>query len=1390
MKRYRDNKIHKTGKGWQWLMLIAVMLVGVQVAEAQVLKPFTQRTAAETPDQKIYNIKGDFQMIGNTNLTRQYYSDTGSNNTTMVYVDKDNDSNTLNSSSATLSFSTENGAVPDCSNIIYAGLYWTGRAHDEDNSDERQSPMQFYIGGTTNNRTNGNSFNGYNLSIASASHSGSPIPNNTSNNKLATYTLSSSGNTIIYRFYSWRTGNSNSTYVYHGVVTKQIGSGTPVNIPGSITSTGSDEYIFTFTDADIIDASGQEIRINSLRKRRNSDSSISSYFFANISTGGKPLNKGVIKLKHANASSYTTVTAEATDIYAPSNQYGNMYSAYAEVTDYVRTHRLGEYFVADMALREGNGGGTGYYGGWGMIVVYENPKMKWRDITIFDGHAYVASGNYSYELPVSGFNTAQTGNVEMKLGLIAGEGDVSISGDYFDIQVLNTNQWHRLSHNNNTTGNFFNSSILSEPRNPKLKNNTGIDIAMFNINNANNSIIDNKQTSTKFRYGSTQDTYIISTIAMAVDAYVPEVEPVNSVVEINGNSIPANYNYTVEPGDEVTFEVVLKNKGTEAVNNFKIEIPVPFSASSIKDITGIPSSHITPNYVPAHDGGSPGKIIWDIGTLPLLTNTDDVLATLRYTLKVTEDCALLVNSACNDLSIDGITTGIGATSNSELRGGGRFISGFEFSAQCEGLPIYAPINLIIDASNSDCGDYIDPELNILTFEYCGISEVPLDGATGLRGNFPTGTRFYSAIEKYYIAADGSEVSTPPTGSPSDLLPFVRKAQNAEEYNSTNKFPATPGLHGPYYAIVPGTYVTCYWKFEIDIEEFCGNFWIGTNSTDWGTASNWTMGIPGTGTLDNNVTFATNANNNNRPAVKNLVLDIDRTINKYENNTAFDLIIPTEKQLTINGTVTDANALGGTIIVQADKDKATGTLILNPDSVTNVGATVQFYNKAYTCTDCGTPNRQQWQYFGVPVKTINSFPYTTGNPETIFEWSEAAFGDKWITPSTPLAAFRGYEINNSTLSAHNINPLTTIYNFAGTLNVGDATVPLTYTSSVNYKGWNLIGNSYTAAIPIATAISYSGGWNSTVYLFNAGSRNSWRKLTGNTEWGLESGRYVSVPLNTAGSGGLPSIIPSMHAFMIETTSAGNLTLDYSKLTKNALVEGANGSSIVWRSASSQPTELPFIVMDVIGTESADRVWLFENMTTTRGFDAGWDGEKVAESGLMQLYVKSDDELKLQVATVPQLQGTTLVVKPDNNDNFKISFSVSSEVEARGLHMRDLITGRAYPIRNLAEYSVAGVANEVADRFRVVAIADENMSKQEIGNSIVEIFAMDNQIGVANNSDEICVATVYDAAGKVVAKLSVNQGSTTIIGSSQKINTGIYVVKVSGQTVNETKRVMVR
>jgi hypothetical protein len=105
------------------LMMMMILIGNVDLTNAQNVS-FAKRGVSRT-------INGDFQMIGNTNLTLVSYSDNDNNsNNDMEVVDTDGDNSTTNSSSATLNFSTENGADVNQTTILFAGLYWSGRTND------------------------------------------------------------------------------------------------------------------------------------------------------------------------------------------------------------------------------------------------------------------------------------------------------------------------------------------------------------------------------------------------------------------------------------------------------------------------------------------------------------------------------------------------------------------------------------------------------------------------------------------------------------------------------------------------------------------------------------------------------------------------------------------------------------------------------------------------------------------------------------------------------------------------------------------------------------------------------------------------------------------------------------------------------------------------------------------------------------------------------------------------------------------------------------------------------------------------------------------------------------------------------------------------------------
>ncbi|KDN54304.1 LamG-like jellyroll fold domain-containing protein [Flavobacterium seoulense] len=567
---------------------------------------FSQRTAAATPGKTIYNINGDFTMLGNTNLTLSSYDNNKNNEgNAMVYVDIDGNNTTLNSSMATLELSNsgENSANENCSTVLFAGLYWTGKSDD-----------------------------------------------------------------------------ANETF--------------------SVTK-------------------------NSLTKN---------------------YNKKTISLKGPKATSYTTITANS-DIRFPGSAQSGIFVGFQEVTQYVKAQGPGAYTVADIALKEGTNGTSaqnpGFFGGWVMVVIYENPTMKSRAVTLFDGYAYVngqRSGGGEYgNIPISGFTTVASGQVNMKLGVMAAEGDVNSNGDYLAVQKQDLNPTvypgNYLVFNNTATppvtNNFFNSSIFPQPAagksNPIYKNNTGIDFNMFTVPNSGNSIIKNNQTSTNFRFGSTYEVFTIFGFAMSVDAYIPEPKGLISVNSINNVTNPAVLNAL--PGQAINYSLAVSNSGTEAINNTVISIPIPntavFNSGSISYSTH--NGFSTPN-IPTYDSTNK-RIIWNLGTLPTTAGHPEyIYANLSFNLNVTNDCNIIINEGCNTrVSLQtGTITGTGATSGTPTTV--NFFQGYDNTA-CK-KPIEGSIIVAIDGTS--CLTTMAGTDQIAS---CGLESVKLAATPGSTGTW-------------------------------------------------------------------------------------------------------------------------------------------------------------------------------------------------------------------------------------------------------------------------------------------------------------------------------------------------------------------------------------------------------------------------------------------------------------------------------------------------------------------------------------------------------------------------------------------------------------------------------------------------------------------------------
>lgn len=580
-----------------------------------------------------------------------------------------------------------------------------------------------------------------------------------------------------------------------------------------------------------------------------------------------------------------------------------------------------------------------------------------------------------------------------------------------------------------------------------------------------------------------------------------------------------------------------------------------------------------------------------------------------------------------------------------------------------------------------------------------------------------------------------------------------------------------------------------------------NFWHGTKNNDWRDVENWIAEkVPSEG---EDIEFATAENNpgpegsNYGPAKNDLHLDWGeglmgkRVIGNLINDSDRDLVITTRNQLTMKGKVIDNNPDHGNIVVKASADLPSGTLIFEkPDENRAVVAKVEFYNQAYKCADCGL-YKQSWQYFGIPVQS-GIFPYNDvdGN-ERINEWREPENGNKWrpTTATDQLEAFKGYQITNDTPTKP-----TALYTFSGTLNVGDKEIELTQTPDVNYSGVHLIANSYTAAISIKEGIILPSEVEKTIYLFHTGTRDQWRKRSGHAgnQKGYKSGQYLAVPQNLAGNGTFPKIIPSMQTFMVLPAKGGSawqkasVTLKYDKLTKNELVDrGVGQSPVALRSAeenivSDTPNSLPSLTIDMVGVASSDQVYLFQKAGTTQGYDDGWDGRKMGESHLAQLYVVGVDDSKLQVSTSSTLDNLSLAFIPDADGDYTLTFAPSKELKKETIYLYDQVTGAKVKVENGGSYTFRAKVGDAPNRFRLSA------TRASMGTNVDDIKITtkeDGTILIVNSSGYNCSAFISDLNGKMIKREEVPANTEYKV---RGLSSGLYIIRLENGYFNAVRK----
>jgi uncharacterized repeat protein (TIGR01451 family) len=285
----------------------------------------------------------------------------------------------------------------------------------------------------------------------------------------------------------------------------------------------------------------------------------------------------------------TAAVTGATDFY---------YVRSADVTMMVAAGGAGTYTVGGVPATVAGGDNNANAAGWTLAVVYGNPSLPARNMTVFVG-AELTSSSVTTTSSVSGFCTPGSGTISARMMVSAIEGDPAFAGDQMQFGPTAATL-AAISGPNNPSSNFFASqinqdngaldaagtfgSLNSTPGTQGTNVRTGWDITNVDV-----SARMQKNQSTAYARGTTSsDRYTINALGLQINVGAPD---------FNASVLSVDKSQTCV-GDTLTYTATANNTaGTADAINVVFTDPLPagttFVAGSLR-ISGVAQAAANP----------------------------------------------------------------------------------------------------------------------------------------------------------------------------------------------------------------------------------------------------------------------------------------------------------------------------------------------------------------------------------------------------------------------------------------------------------------------------------------------------------------------------------------------------------------------------------------------------------------------------------------------------------------------------------------------------------------------------------------------------------------------------------------------------------------------------
>ncbi len=532
------------------------------------------------------------------------------------------------------------------------------------------------------------------------------------------------------------------------------------------------------------------------------------------------------------------------------------------------------------------------------------------------------------------------------------------------------------------------------------------------------------------------------------------------------------------------------------------------------------------------------------------------------------------------------------------------------------------------------------------------------------------------------------------------------------------------------------------------------------------------------TIENNVFLDNKGYNMTVDNAAGVSLNTDFTLNNNLTvNSGKKLQINTTRTMTVLGTVSNLAGTSG-ILLKASSTAANGSLIFLNSFGNPVNASVEMYSKSTWDTSKPSGSKYNWQFFGIPLRSLPVLPTFYGGYVREKIESGTTTANHWLqlNNSSTVMPFYGYELCFQTQRTITFTGALVNSNFSSGM--------LPKTVGAIYPGQILFANPYTAAIDIRQ-IEFGSDMEATVYLYNTGTYNAW--LASPTKIGDIPGSYIAIPKNLAGYAGIPRQVPSMSSMMIKvinSTANAYVNMNYSSVVMgNTDLQRAPGA----RKAKVSEKDVVSTIISVNGVAAGDKVWLFSSDDYTRTFDNGFDGIKMyPPTGMARLFASEADN-DYQINAVDNFDNTALKFRAATGEtNYKLTFNhKNTQKKYANIYLYDMIddvttditlTGSTY------SFTASNTTSSVL-RFRIITtpINTNGVSTTTDEN----IYAADNNLFINLSKEVGATVKLTDITGKMVASTKIGANGMVVLPIDKQ---KVYIVTVISKEGTYSKKIM--